>query len=166
MKKTVLTACLVFLTGVLASQAVVIGWAAENVPAGTQYASLVYVADGVAPTITDNVWSPGAESLAWNVNAFEGTTLMPQETTDATTRSGAGAYYVVLFNYTLGQYAVSTSALAWNDAAAISTSEFDIITDYFTPNAFSGWTAVPEPSTAMLLMVGAAVAALRRRKRV
>lgn len=166
MKKTVLTACLVFLTGVLASQAVVIGWAAENVPAGTQYASLVYVADGVAPTIADNVWSPGAESLAWNVNAFEGTTLMPQETTDATTRSGAGAYYVVLFNYTLGQYAVSTSALAWNDAAAISTSEFDIITDYFTPNAFSGWTAVPEPSTAMLLMVGAAVAALRRRKRV
>jgi len=166
MKKTVLTACLVFLTGVLASQAVVIGWAAENVPAGTQYASLVYVADGVAPTITDNVWSPGAESLAWNVNAFEVTTLMPQETTDATTRSGAGAYYVVLFNYTLGQYAVSTSALAWNDAAAISTSEFDIITDYFTPNAFSGWTAVPEPSTAMLLMVGAAVAALRRRKRV
>jgi len=166
MKKTVLTACLVFLTGVLASQAVVIGWAAENVPAGTQYASLVYVADGVAPTITDNVWSPGAESLAWNVNAFEGKTLMPQETTDATTRSGAGAYYVVLFNYTLGQYAVSTSALAWNDAAAISTSEFDIITDYFTPNAFSGWTAVPEPSTAMLLMVGAAVAALRRRKRV
>ena len=166
MKKTVLTACLVFLTGVLASQAVVIGWAAENVPAGTQFASLVYVADGVAPTITDNVWSPGAESLAWNVNAFEGTTLMPQETTDATTRSGAGAYYVVLFNYTLGQYAVSTSALAWNDAAAISTSEFDIITDYFTPNAFSGWTAVPEPSTAMLLMVGVAVAALRRRKRV
>lgn len=166
MKKTVLTACLVFLTGVLASQAVVIGWAAESVPAGTQYASLVYVADGVAPTITANVWSPGAESLAWNVNAFEGTTLMPQETTDATTRSGDGAYYVVLFNYTLGQYAVSTSALAWNDAAAISTSEFDIITDYFTPNAFSGWTAVPEPSTAMLLMVGAAVAALRRRKRV
>ena len=166
MKKTVLTACLVFLTGVLASQAVVIGWAAENVPAGTQYASLVYVADGVAPTITDNVWSPGAESLAWNVNAFEGTTLMPQETTDATTRSGAGAYYVVLFNYTLGQYAVSTSALAWNNAAAISTSEFDIITDYFTPSAFSAWTAVPEPSTAMLLMVGVAVAALRRRKRV
>ena len=164
MKKSVLTACLVFLTGVLSSQAVVIGWAAESVPAGTQYASLVYVASG-APSITGNVWSSGVESLAWNVNAFEGTTLMPQETTDATTRS-AGAYYVVLFNYTLGQYAVSTSALAWNDAAAISTSEFDIITDYFTPNAFSGWTAVPEPSTAMLLMVGVAVAALRRRKRV
>jgi hypothetical protein len=166
MKKSVLTACLVFLTGVLSSQAVVIGWAAENVLPGTQYASLVYVADGDAPTITDNVWSPGAESLAWNVNAFEGTSLMPQETTDATTRSGAGAYYVVLFNYTLGQYAVSTSALAWNNAAAISTSEFDIITDYFTPSAFSAWTAVPEPSTAMLLMVGAAVAALRRRKHV
>ena len=165
MKKTVLTACLVFLTGVLASQAVVIGWAAESVPSGTQYASLVYVANGGAPTITDNVWSSGAESIAWNVNAFEGSSLMPQETTDATTRN-AGAYYVVLFNYTLGQYAVSSSALAWNNAAAISTSEFDIIQDYFTPNAFSGWTAVPEPSTAMLLMVGAAVAALRRRKHV
>jgi len=165
MKKTVLTACLVFLTGVLASQAVVIGWAAESVPADTQYASLVYVADGVAPTITANVWSTGAESLAWNVNAFEGTSLMPQETTDATARS-AGTYYVVLFNYSSGQYAVSTSALAWNNAAAISTSEFDIITDYFTPSAFSAWTAVPEPSTAMLLMVGAAVAALRRRKHV
>lgn len=163
MNKTVLTACLVFLTGVLASQAVVIGWAAESVPTGTEYASLVYVADGIAPTITDNVWSSGAESLAWNVNAFEGTTLMPQETTDATTRD-AGAYYVVLFNYTLGQYAVSSSALAWNDTASISVNEFDIITDYFTPNSFTGWAAVPEPSTAMLLVVGAAVAALRRRK--
>jgi len=165
MKKTVLTAGLVFLTGVLTSQAVVIGWAAANVPSGTQYASLVYVANGVAPTITENVWSPGAESLAWNVNAFEGTTLMPQETTDATARS-AGAYYVVLFNYTLGKYAVSSSALAWNDAAAISTSEFDIITDYFTPSTFTDWANVPEPGTAMLLMVGAAAAALRRRKRV
>jgi len=91
MKKSVLTACLVFLAGVWASQAVVIGWAAESVPAGTQYASLVYVASG-APSITDNVWSSGVESLAWNVNAFEGTTLMPQETTDATARSGI-AYY-------------------------------------------------------------------------
>jgi hypothetical protein len=97
------------------------------------------------------------------VNAFEGTTLFPQETTDATTRN-AGAYYVVLFNYTDGQYAVSQSSLAWNDTASISTSEFDIITDYFTPNSFTGWAPVPEPSTAMLLVVGAAVAALRRRK--
>lgn len=163
MNKTVLTACLVFLTGVLASQAVVIGWAAESVPTGTEYASLVYVADGNAPSINNNVWSPGVESLAWNVNAFEGTTLFPQETTDATTRN-AGAYYVVLFNYTDGQYAVSRSSLAWNDTASISTSEFDIITDYFTPNSFTGWAPVPEPSTAMLLVVGAAVAALRRRK--
>jgi len=54
--------------------------------------------------------------------------------------------------------------LAWNDTASISTSEFDIITDYFTPNSFTGWAPVPEPSTAMLLVVGAAVAALRRRK--
>ena len=42
-----------------------------------------------------------------------------------------GAYYVVLFNFTDGQYAVSRSSLAWNDTASISTSEFDIITDYF-----------------------------------
>jgi len=145
MKKSVLTACLVFLTGVLSSQAVVIGWAAENVLSGTQYASLVYVADGVAPSITDNVWSSGAESLAWNVNAFEGTTLMPQETTDATARS-AGAYYVVLFNYSSGQYAVSSSALAWNNAAAISTSEFDIITDYFTPVLFLLGRLFPSPA--------------------
>ena len=166
MKKTVLTACLVFLTGVLASQAVVIGWAAESVHADTQYASLVYVSGGnPPPKITDNVWSSGVESLAWNVNAFEGTTLMPQETTDATTRNG-GAYYVVLFNYTDGKYAVSTTALNWDATAAISTSEFDIITDYFTPNTFSDWASVPEPSTAMLLVVGAAAAVLRRRKQV
>jgi hypothetical protein len=53
---------------------------------------------------------------------------------------------VVLFNYSSGQYAVSTSALAWNNAAAISTSEFDIITDYFTPMLFLLGRRFPSPA--------------------
>ena len=167
MKKSVAIALLLMLGSVLTSQAVVIGWAAENLPAGTGYARLVYVASG-APVLDGNgQWSSGTEEIGTLASgtAIDGTSLYPQSTTDATTRS-AGAYYVVLFDSAYANYAVSTASIAYNNRPSISAGEFDPITSDFTPNGFSGWGVVPEPSVAMLLAVGAAVAALRRRKNV
>lgn len=168
MKKTALIALLLTLGSVLSSQAVVIGWAAESLPSGTANAQLVYVLDGSSPVFDGNGnWVSGIEAVGGYAtgNAIDGTSLYPQETTDAAARS-AGTYYVVLFNAALDEYAVSTTSITWNDGPSVSFSDFDPITGYFTPNAFTDWAPVPEPSAAMLLAIGAAVAALRRRKRV
>jgi len=168
MKKSVAIALLLTLGCVLTSQAVVIGWAAENLPAGTGYARLVYVASGAPPALDGNgQWASGTEALGdlASGGAIDGTSLYPQSTTDATTR-GAGAYYVVLFDSANENYSVSTTSITWNDGPSISAGAFDPITEYFTPNGFTEWGVVPEPSVAMLLAVGAAAAALRRRKNV
>lgn len=168
MKKTVAIALLMTAACALTSQAVVIGWAAENLPAETGYARLVYVASGAQPVLDGNgQWSSGTEELGALASgaAIDGTSLYPQSTTDATTRS-AGAYYVVLFDSANENYAVSTTSIAFNNGPSISAGEFDPITAYFTPNVFTGWSTVPEPSVALLLAVGSAAAALRRRNNV
>lgn len=168
MKKSVVIALLLTLGGVLTSQAVVIGWAADNLPAGTGYARLVYVTSGAQPVLDGNgQWASGTEALGTlaSGNAIDGNSLYMQSTTDATLRS-EGAYYVVLFDSAYENYAVSTTAIAYNNGPSISQGEFDPITADFTPNTFIQMGVVPEPSVAMLLAVGAAVAALRRRKNV
>ena len=157
MRKTIVLALLLACGGACMSHAVVIHWATDGVPANTASAMLVYVsADSTPPAYAGGVISTGVE-LGDEVSGLAITPAGIGEQTTSDVMRSSGAYYIVLFNYTLGQYAVSSSALAWNDAAAISTSEFDIITDYFTPSTFTDWANVPEPGTAMLLMVGAAI---------
>ena len=168
MKKSVVIALLLTLGSVLTSQAVVIGWAAENLPNGTGYARLVYVASGAQPVLDGNgLWGSGTEELGSLASggAIDGSSLYPQSTTDATVRE-IGAYYVVLFDSAYENYAVSTTSITWNDGPSISQGEYDPITADFTPNGFTSWGVVPEPSVAMLLAVGVAAAALRRRKNV
>ena len=167
MKKAVFIALLLALGAAFSSQAVVIGWAVESLPAEAAMARLIYVADGSQPSLDGSGnWSAGVELVSGYVSgsAIDGSTLYPQETTDAQTRS-SGAYYVVLFNAAFTEYAVSSTAAAYNDAAAVSTGDFDPITGYFTPTTFTGFEPIPEPSTAMLLIAGVAVAVLRRSKR-
>lgn len=166
MKKAGLVALLLTLGCVMTSQAVVIGWAAENLNENTAYARLIYVASGTQPSLDENGMWPGDVSMASGYAtgyAIDGTSLNPQETTDLESRSGLGAYYVVLFNTGFTDYAVSTTSLAWNDPM-ISTGDMDPLSGYFTPSTFTSWSTIPEPSTAMLLVVGAAAAVLRRRK--
>jgi len=166
MKKTLLASLLMVLGCALSSQAVVIGWSGENAPVDATSAILVYVPNGTAPTYDGTLGNllNSAETVGTAVSG--GALFFPQETEDLGSRSDPGAYYVVLFKggYYDQYYAVSTTSLNWNDPI-ISTGELDPVSDYFTPGAFGGWQNVPEPSTAMLLLAGAAVAALRRRKR-
>ena len=163
MKKTIVVSLLLALGCAFTSQAVVIHWAVAAPASGTSSAALVYVASG-APAFTDGSLSNGTE-LGDRVSGLAVTPagIGEQATTDATSRSG-GAYYVVLFN-DLGQYAYS---VATADATAITTDAMAPSTGTFNASldGFSAWAPVPEPSTAMLLVAGAAVAALRRRKRV
>lgn len=170
MKKAGFVFLLTVLGCALSSQAVVIGWAGENAPLDATSAILVYVPDGSAPqydgTLGNLLNSAETVGTAASGDALYGGYIFPQETEDTGVRSGSGKYYVVLFKggYYDHQYAVSTTSLNWDDPI-ISTGEMDPISDYFTPPAFGDWGYVPEPSTAMLLVAGAAVAALRRRKR-
>ena len=164
MKRAGFLALLLTLGCVMTSQAVVIGWAAENIPSGTGYASLVYVSSGSTIFDGDGQWMPGVTPIQLNVTggAIDGSSVIPQESTDSILRT-EGNYYVVLFDSAVVNYSVSTTALAYNDGI-IGTSEFDPVSGYFTPDSFTAWASIPEPSTAMLLVFGAAAAALRRRK--
>ena len=173
MKKAVFIALLLSAFAVYTSQAVVIGWKAEgmNFNGGytVGYARLIYVADGSQPELDGSGnWSAGVEMVSAYASGGaiynSGSKLYPQQATDGTTRS-AGAYYVVLFDNAFENYSVSTTALDYNDAMISIDPEFDPVTTYFTPTTFSAWGVIPEPSTATLLVIGAAVAALRRRKR-
>lgn len=170
MKKTLLASLLTVLGCALSSQAVVIGWAGENAPLDATSAILVYVPDGSAPqydgTLGNLLNSAETVGTAASGGALYGGYIMPQETEDTATRSAPGKYYVVLFKggYYDHQYAVSTTSLNWDDPMISTDGDLDPISGYFTPTAFGDWGYVPEPSTAMLLLAGAAVAALRRRK--
>ena len=168
MKKAFLVACVLVLGSVMTSQAVVIHWSTAGYGSLTfsevGSAFVVYVSSGV-PAYANDVLSNGSVVG----DAVTGLAITPggvgeQSSTDSTGRS-AGAYYVVLLNTDSTAYSYSTASLAWNDTTAITWDEMAPATGVFSPNEFSGWTPVPEPSTALLLVAGAVVAALRRGKR-
>jgi len=166
MKKSVLASFLLFFCGVLTSQAVVIGWSSETAPIGSASAILVYVSDGSTPVITGGSLTTGQQiGDTITSGAIFVPYILPQNTEDTATRN-SGTYYVVIFNES-DQYVVSNNSLAWNNGESISHGELDPITAYhlFTFDQNPTWIPVPEPGTAMLLVAGAAVVALRRRKR-
>ena len=142
------------------SKAVVISWASEALASGTTSASLIYVSEG-APTYADGVLQNGTVIGTASGYAIDGTTLYAQSSADVT--RDVGSYYVVLFNDS-SQYAVSTTALPYDDTTAITRDLMYPAPRTFSPDAFSGWAPVPEPGSAMLLLAGGALAALRRRK--
>lgn len=168
MKKAFFVACLLVLGSVMTSQAVVIHWSTDGYGSlswsEVGSAFVVYVAEG-APAYANDVLSNG--SVVGGV--VTGLAITPggvgeQSSTDSTGRS-SGAYYVVLLNEAGTSYAYSTTSLAWDNTTAITWDEMAPATGVFSPSEFSGWTPVPEPSTALLLFAGAVVAALRRGKR-
>ncbi len=163
MKKAIVVSFLLALGCAVTSQAVVIHWAVDAPLSGTSSAVLVYVSSGT-PAYAGGAIATGVELGT----AVSGLAITPlgigeQATTDGTVR-GEGGYYVVLFN-DAHQYSYS-SALAYNSSSAITADAMTPSTGVFSPTEFSQWAAVPEPSTAALLCIGAAAAALRRRKRV
>lgn len=57
--------------------------------------------------------------------------------------------------------ASSTQAMQWSDAASTSANKFEASSGFTSP----GWyTAVPEPTSGLLMLVGLAGLALRRRR--
>ena len=165
MRSVFLGFALAVLGGVMSSQAVIIGWASENVLSGATSARLVYITNGGTPSYTTGpvLQNEGAELATASGDAIDGSYLYEQTTTDDTTRT-SGAYYIVLFNSDASQYAVSSTSIAYDDLR-LGTGDADP-PETFYATAFTGWTPVPEPASGLLLCLGAAVLALRRRKTV
>ena len=166
MKKAFLVSLLLALGCVWSSQAVVIHWSTDGYDglSGATSAVLVYVSDGSNPVYTDGVLTTGT-AVSGTVSGLALTPAGVGEQSTTTATPSQGAYFVLLFNDN-NQYAYST-ALAWNDTSwgAYTVDELAPATGVFAPDTFSDWTAVPEPSTALLLVIGAAAAALRRKQR-
>jgi len=164
MKKTFCFAIVFMLFAAVSAKAVVIHWAVTDLPSGATSAQLVYVSTGV-PAFSNDVLSNG-ENVGSLVSGLAVTPLGigEQNTSDGTSR-GAGSYFIVLFNGS-SEFSYS-SALAYNDTTYITSDELSPATDTFDPGSgtFSAWAPVPEPGSATMFALGAALLAMRRRRR-
>jgi len=175
MKKALILATLIGMGWVSASHAVVISWSAlvdvegGGVLTGLTSAQLYYVEtrSWAVGSGFDGAESVGALVTGRPVSESGGMgSVREQATTDSTTRSGSGAYFVVVFDSEGTAYR-SNTAIAWNDATYVTSDPMNPAGGLFIGGTTGGteWGVVPEPNTFALLALGAAALAARRRKR-
>jgi len=176
MKKALILATLIGMGWVSASHAVVISWSAlvdveggGQVLTGLTSAQLYYVEtrSWAVGSGFDGAESVGALVTGRPVSESGGMgSVREQATTDSTTRSGSGAYFVVVFDSEGTAYR-SNTAIAWNDATYVTSDPMNPAGGLFIGGTTGGteWGVVPEPNTFALLALGAAALAARRRKR-
>lgn len=153
------------------AEAVVVHWFAEtgSLLDGAASVQLVYSStgnlfDNTGSLVADPVGGidyaagyPGGTWPEWGVG---------DDVTDNTART-AGGYYVLLLNADQSQY--NAAYIAYDNTSFVETGgstdspDYDATAD-LAAGHFSGWQAVPEPSSMVLLAMGAAVMALKRRR--
>lgn len=176
MKKAFLLACLLAVGCVWTSHAIVIHWATDGYDGltGVTSASLVYIsANNETPVYNTSGVLQNGQVIADVPSdiTFTPAGIAEHMTTDSNYSSySSGSYFVVLFKQdgsTL-YYSSSDTYLAYNDTTwdAYTADEMAPAQGVFSPSTFGDWAVVPEPSTALLLVLGTAAAALRRKIRV
>ena len=173
--------------GVLASQAATVAWNSGTIngsdgnkvgkddivailwesTSSTAFSSLTgadlynaYKTDAVDTLVTGATVKRGASTALGAANLTTGTAY----------DSGTTVYAALLYVETANDNYISNFAQATASSAKVTTAD---LTKYEggsfggTPNgpAISGWTSVPEPTSGLLLLVGGAMLALRRRRR-
>lgn len=133
------------------------------------YAMLRYVDSST--TLTVDTAGTAGQALA---ASYEGTSLGERvdssfggEDVYSTLPSGSKSYYIALYNSTNDKL-VGYSQLVSGDSLSNFKALGEHIASWEGMNSWnggsSGWTAAPEPTSGVLLLLGAAVLGLRRRK--
>ena len=126
------------------------------------YASLAYGAGGSDTAIGYlTIGDTGCRMLEGNKS--EGTAAVYSQLGNEPT---AYSYWVELYTYADSELTLvgkSKNAVSYDDFSANGAIYREMATSGITPYSFSGFTAVPEPTSAVLILLGLAGLALRHK---
>lgn len=161
---------LLLVVGASAARASYVDWSATSAtladgsdPYGVAtLVSLVYLADGA--TLSFDKATGAITSTVYG--SLSGTDALDKSASGTDVGTPTSGYFViVLQDASLLNYSVSLTQLAYNDSLVSATRNVLTPAERWLPESFSNWSAVPEPSSAGLCVLGAMLLALRRKRR-
>lgn len=148
------------------------GWGATSVVPGLGEGSISARLFWVNATAYAAASEMSMKSLyeAYNTQVADASSTSTVSSVDIVTAAAEGNTYlaVVLYDYTDTLY--GDMYLATTAEKAVATGAFDVVDTLYvtdigsTVGAASGWQAVPEPTSGLLLLVGGALLALKRKR--
>ena len=173
MKKLMIAAAIVCAAAL--TQAAVVNWGASKIQAASGDPAMVkdnlvmlfYTEAGVGSTAIENAIKAGkagnidAETKGMSALSGKGSVTAHDLTIDALDTSKAYDFYVVAFNgkteAAATKYALMSSL---NNEYSTMKEKFVVMSDFSS----ASWQSIPEPTSGLLLLIGVAGLALRRRR--
>lgn len=158
----------------IAANAAAVNWQANAIQSSPDTAVAAgWLVQIYASTVTFDYDSAKAGTItAWNTGATVAAGTTFRATGSGTQDNGTTvSYYAVIYDASTvaaaKNYIVSDAvAVTTNDAGSAASLPFGAMTATTTANKFlnSSWTAVPEPTSGLLMLLGIAGLALKRKR--